>query len=88
MEVYEIHNRKRNYCSDQAKAENVSHIVAGYASAGAFGIFLVRAGTTIGFLVFRCQLVGHESLSIMFMAFFHQPGGSILIVIPWPDLTA
>jgi hypothetical protein len=51
MKVDGIYDRESDYDSDQAEAEDVPDIVTSYASAGAFGIFLVGAGPPIGFFI-------------------------------------
>jgi hypothetical protein len=51
MKVDGIYDRESDYDSDQAEAEDVPDIVTSYASAGAFGIFLMETGPPIGFFI-------------------------------------
>jgi hypothetical protein len=54
MKINEVRDRKRDYYSNQTKAEDVSDIVAGYASTSAFGILLIGAGSPVGLFILRC----------------------------------
>jgi hypothetical protein len=62
VKVDEIHNCESDYHCHQAKTEDVTDIVPGYARTSAFSIPRVGIDTPISLFIFRCYLVGHEIL--------------------------